>query len=399
MTAYQGAPGTVVHAGPGDPPPFAEQLVNLASEGLGAQVLHATDEFFAPAQRMLTDASPVFVVGKFDDHGKWMDGWETRRKRGAGHDTAVLRLAMPGVVEGVDLDTSHFTGNFPPAASIEACRCEGDPDARTVWREIVPPQALSGNAHHFVAIADPGRWTHLRLNIFPDGGIARLRVYGRPVCEWSRKDPLVAHEVSALALGGRIVAVSDAHYGLPFRLLMPGRGSDMGDGWETRRRREPGQDWCIVQLGHRALVETIEVDTAHFKGNYPDRISMQAADVPTLPDASVVTQAMFWPVLLAEQKADMDKQHLYDQASILPLGPVTHVKLNLIPDGGVSRLRVWGRLAPAGAATEAHALADYDYAAASSNSRAAGRSDEVLFALGRSDGKNILHPGDDTCTY
>ena len=337
--------GTVLTAAVVDLPDFAKHHVNLASADFGAKVLDCSDQFFAAADRMLQSSAPIFVVDKFDDHGKWMDGWETRRKRHGGYDFAVIRLGMPGMVKGVDIDTSHFTGNFPPAASIQACRCVGDPDEHTSWTDIVPPTSLKGNSHHFIALSEATAWTHLRLNIFPDGGVARLRVYGQPVCDWTTKDPHALHEVSLLENGGRVVGYNDAHFGTPFRLIMPGRGVNMGDGWETRRRREPGHDWCIIALGHAAAIEKIEVDTAHFKGNYPDRVSLQAAYAPALTDEAIITQAMFWPLLLAEQQTRMDEQHFYEGPQVVSLGPVTHVKLNMIPDGGVSRLRIWGRLA------------------------------------------------------
>ncbi|MBV8680429.1 MAG: allantoicase [Aquitalea sp.] len=335
---------TVQHAAPVELPDFARRHVNLADPDFGARVLYCTDEWFAPAERMLHSSTPVFVVGKFDDHGKWMDGWETRRRRNGGHDHAVIQLGLPGIIKGVDIDTSHFTGNFPPAAALEACHVEGAPDEQTVWTEILPAASLGSSAHHFFTINDTRIWTHLRLHIYPDGGVARLRVYGQVHDDWQGRGHDILYEVSALQHGGRIIAYNDAHFGVPFRLIMPGRGINMGDGWETRRRREPGNDWCIVQLGRTAIVERIEVDTAHFKGNYPDRVSIQAALVNQGTDQSIVTQAMFWDMLLPEQKTAMDTQHFYDREQIRPLGPVNHVRLNIFPDGGVSRLRIWGRL-------------------------------------------------------
>lgn len=340
--------GTIINAPPvAEPPAFALRHANLASADFGARVVACSDQFFGEADRMLQSSESVFIVGKFDDHGKWVDGWETRRRRRGGHDHAVVRLGLPGVVKGLDIDTSHFTGNYPPAASVQACHCPGggDPGEDASWMEIVPATPLSGGSHHFIAVSDERPWTHLRLSIYPDGGVARFRVYGQPSCDWSKKDPDALHEVSALAAGGRIVGYNDAHFGVPFRLIMPGRGVNMGDGWETRRRREPGYDWCIVELGHAAVVEKIEVDTAHFKGNYPDRVSVQAARVEQGTDESITTQAMFWPELLGEQKTEMDAQHFYSGEQIRPLGTVTHVRLNMFPDGGVSRLRIWGRLA------------------------------------------------------
>ncbi|NYT75808.1 allantoicase [Alcaligenaceae bacterium] len=337
--------GTVVDAPPVDLPAFATRYANLASADFGTQVVSCSDEFFAAAERMLQSSEPVFIVGKFDDNGKWMDGWETRRRRHGGHDSAIIRLGLPGVIKGLDINTSHFTGNFPPAASVQACNIEGDPDDSTSWTEIVAARSLNGNAHHFVELTDDRVWTHLRLNIFPDGGVARLRVYGQPACNWDTKPSDQLFEVSALANGGRIVAYNDAHFGVPFRLIMPGRGVNMGDGWETRRRREPGYDWCLIELGHAAIVEKIEIDTAHFKGNYPDRVSIQAARMDASTDESLVTQAMFWPELLGEQKTDMHKQHFYEGEQISKLGPVTHVRVNMFPDGGISRVRIWGKLA------------------------------------------------------
>src|SRR5690606_25770217 len=340
--------GTVINAAPvAELPDFAVRHPNLASADLGGRVVACSDDFFGAADRMLQSSESVFIVGKFDDHGKWVDGWETRRRRQGGHDHAIVRLGLPGVVKGLDIDTSHFTGNYPPPASVEGCYCAGGTDHTedTRWAEILPATPLSGGSHHFLPVSDDRPWTHLRLSIYPDGGVARFRVYGRPQCDWDAKDPDALHEVSALAAGGRIVSYNDAHFGVPFRLIMPGRGVNMGDGWETRRRRDPGYDWCIVELGHAAVVEKIEVDTAHFKGNYPDRISIQAAHVEQGTDQPITTQAMFWPELLGEQKTEMDMQHFYSGEQIRSLGPVTHVRLNMFPDGGVSRLRIWGRLA------------------------------------------------------
>lgn len=339
--------GTVVNAPlVTDPPSFAVRYANLASADFGARVVACTDDFFGEADRMLQSSDSVFIVGKFDDHGKWVDGWETQRRRQGGHDYAVVRLGLPGVVKGLDIDTSHFTGNFPPAASVHACYHSGEdaPGDHASWVEILPATALSGGSHHFLPIDSDQPWTHLRLSIYPDGGVARFRVYGQPQCDWGSLDADALHEVSALAAGGRIVSYNDAHFGVPFRLIMPDRGVNMGDGWETRRRRDPGYDWCIVELGHAAVVEKIEVDTAHFKGNYPDRVSIQAALVKEGTDQSITTQAMFWPELLPPQKTEMHKQHFYSGEQIQSLGPVTHVRLNMFPDGGVSRLRIWGKL-------------------------------------------------------
>jgi allantoicase len=321
--------------------PFRANLVNLADARLGALALFATDDFFAPKERMLNPEPAVFIPGKYDENGKWMDGWESRRKREEGHDHCIVRLGVPGTIMGVDIDTSHFTGNFPPAASIEACRVHGDPGKDAHWREIVAPTSLKGNSHHFLTVTDDTAWSHLRLNIFPDGGVARLRVFGRVAVDWSKVDSSKPINLAAVELGARSVAASDQHYGSPMNMLFPGRGVNMGDGWETRRRREPGNDWAILALARRGRIRRIEIDTAHFKGNYPDRCSLLGADVAGGTDQSLITQSMFWRTVMPEQKLQMDKQHAFDD-EIADIGPITHVRLNIIPDGGVSRLRLWG---------------------------------------------------------
>ena len=326
-------------------PDFVRRCVNLADPRIGAKALFASDEFFAPTDLMLAREPAVFIAGKYDDNGKWMDGWETRRRRGPGHDSCVIRLGLPGAIRGFDIDTSHFTGNYPPAASIEACLVESEPGADTEWVELLAPLKLAGNTHHYPAIADPRIWSHIRLNIYPDGGIARLRVYGEVARDWSQRGGTTLYDLVAVENGGRPVAWNDAHFGNPINLLAPGRGENMGDGWETRRRREPGNDWAVIALGWPGVIRRIEVDTAHFKGNYPDRCSLQATNAKKVPDEALVTQSMFWPVLLPEQKLSMDAVHIFSE-QLAELGPITHVRFNIIPDGGVSRLRLWGTVTP-----------------------------------------------------
>ena len=324
-------------------PDFATRYVNLAAARFGAEAVAASDEFFAPRSRMLAESPAVFIVDKYDEHGKWMDGWETRRRRGVGHDWCLVRLAWPGVIHGLDIDTSHFTGNYPPAAMLEGCLSESEPGDDAGWREIQPAVSLGPSAHHYLPVGKAGPVNWLRLHIYPDGGVARLRVYGEPYCDWSARDRGKIHELSGLESGGRIVAYNNAHYGSPWALLAPGRGVNMGDGWETRRRREPGNDWIVVQLGHPGNIERIEVDTAHFKGNFPESCSIQAALVDGGTDSSVVTQAMFWDEALERQKLKADTVHVFEQKTIRAQGPVSHVRLNIFPDGGVSRLRIFGR--------------------------------------------------------
>lgn len=326
-----------------DAPDFTRHFTNLADPRLGAEAIACSDDFFAAMARMLAPDEPVFVPGKYDTHGKWMDGWESRRKRGPGNDWCVVRLARAATIVGVDIDTRHFTGNYPPGASLEACHCtHGDPDADTLWTPLLPTVALQGNAHHYHSIASDAVWTHVRLSIYPDGGIARLRVYGRPAA-----NPMAGAELDLAAAinGAYVVAANNEHFGRAATLLLPGRGVNMGDGWETRRRREPGNDWCVIALAAPGIIHRVEVDTAHFKGNYPDACSLQAAHMPGGTPQSLVTQSMFWPELLAPQKLQMDAVQSFEE--LTKLGVVTHVRFNIFPDGGVSRLRLFGKVASA----------------------------------------------------
>lgn len=326
-----------------DAPDFTRRYTNLADPRLGAAAIACSDEFFAPRARMLAPEEPVFIPGKYDEHGKWMDGWESRRKRGPGNDWCIVRLARAGRIAGVDIDTRHFTGNYPPGASLEACHCpDGDPADDAAWTPLLPTVALHGNAHHYHAIDSDAAWTHVRLSIYPDGGVARLRVYGRPAADWADGAAL---DLAAAINGAYIVASNNEHFGRAATLLLPGRGLNMGDGWETRRRREPGNDWCIVALAAPGIIERVDVDTAHFKGNYPDACSLQAACMAGGTEQTLTTQSMFWPELLAPQKLQMDAVHGFD--ALAKLCVVTHVRFNIFPDGGVSRLRLFGKVARA----------------------------------------------------
>ena len=316
--------------------PFHE-WVQLEQPRLGTVVTYATDEFFGAKERLIDPQAPVWVDGKYDDHGKWMDGWESRRKRGPGHDFCVFRLGVPGVVHGVDIDTRFFTGNFPPQASIDACVSDEDvPQGE--WREVLPRTDLQGDRHHYLAVESDAIWTHLRLNIYPDGGIARLRIFGEVRSEVAASDAVI--DLAALENGGRAIACSDEHYGSMHNLNLAGRGVNMGDGWETARRRGPGNDWVILALGQAGTIEQIEIDTAHFRGNYPDRVSVAAALFPA--DEEVTVASGRWQTVLPESKLAMDAQHTFS-SELQHRGPVSHVLMSIYPDGGVSRLRILGR--------------------------------------------------------
>ncbi|MEM7281792.1 MAG: allantoicase [Pseudomonadota bacterium] len=324
---------------------FKRSRVNLAQRRLGAEVVFATDDFFAAKERLIDDPEPIFVPDKFDDHGKWMDGWESRRRRGGGHDYCVLSLGPePGLVESIVIDTSHFTGNFPPEASLEAvCSLDDVSVSNAQWRPLTQKMLLEGDSRVTVKIHDQGPWTHIKLNIFPDGGVARLRVYGRRSVDWAKKDASVAIDLAAIENGAVAIACNDEHFGVLSNLISPGKGINMGDGWETRRRREQGHDWCIIELGHSGVVEKILIDTAFFKGNYPERCSIQGASVSSLDVSGLEADSSAWPEILSSQQMSADSEHWFVD-EINKHESITHVRLNLFPDGGVSRLRLFGRI-------------------------------------------------------
>jgi allantoicase len=327
-----------------------DELIDLASERLGGVALLASDEFFAPKENLLKAGAPVFIAGKYTGQGKWMDGWESRRKRAPNlaelYDWCLIRLGLPGVIRGLNVDTSFFRGNFPESCALEACAVDGLPDVEQLmsdaieWTELLPRTALQGDAQNRFAIAGAERATHLRFRIFPDGGVARLRVYGEVAPDWNR---LIrrqsAIDLAAVEHGGRVIACSDMFFGHRHNLIMPGRALDMSDGWETRRRRGPGYDWSVIRLGRRGLIERAEIDTSWFRGNFPESCSLEICDASDAADFSSVE----WKELLPRTKLQAHTIHNYED-ELISTGQATHVRLNIFPDGGISRLRIYGRV-------------------------------------------------------
>ena len=325
-------------------PRFAVGAINLASPRLGSEVIFATDDFFAEKSRLLKVEEPIFLPEKYDDHGKWMDGWESKRRRIPGNDHCIIRLGTKGVIKGININTKFFTGNHPPRGSLEGTFSAHDPNKNSKWTEILPISDLKADDNNFFPISSELAFNYLRFNIFPDGGVARLRVYGKPVGEWNSSDPNGYQELSAVVNGGNIVGYNDAHYGDPWVMLAPGRGINMGDGWETRRRREPGNDWIVISLGAPGIVERIELDTAHFKGNYPDSCSVQGELITNTSNQDMLNDRCNWPELMGKQKLGMDQIHNFDGDKINKIGKISHVRLNIFPDGGVSRFRIFGSI-------------------------------------------------------
>jgi allantoicase len=286
----------------------------------------------------------LFIPGKYTSRGKWMDGWETRRRRTPGHDWCVLALGLRGRIRCVDVDTSFFVGNQPERASLEACDLKGTPTRaaleRTRWEEVLPPSPLAPGASNLFALQEAGPFTHVRLNIFPDGGVARLRVRGLVEVDPARLRGRVV-DLAAVENGGIVLAASDQHFGSKEHLILPGRASSMAEGWETRRRRGPGHDWAILQLGAAGRIEKVEIDTAHFKGNYPDSASLAGCLAPGASLDELLNAS--WQELLPQTKLRPHARHHFAAKQLRARGPFTHVRLRIDPDGGVSRLRLHGR--------------------------------------------------------
>ena len=326
------------------------ELVDLASEKLGGAVLVANDEFFAPKENLLKPQTPIFIEDKYTDLGKWMDGWESRRRRTPGFDWCIIRLGAPGIIRGVVIDTSFFRGNYPEHCSLEACALAGLPTAEELtnesiqWTEILPHSPLSGDTQNPFAVESEQRFTHLRFKIYPDGGVARLRVYGEVVPDWDRLKRLGGDvDLAAVENGGLVLACSDMFFGHRHNLIMPGRAVNMSDGWETKRRRGPGHDWVIIKLGAPGEVRRVEVDTAWFKGNFPESCSLEATRASDLAEEDLIDSSVAWKSVLTRTKLQAHTRHFFEK-EILDAGKVSHLRFNIFPDGGVSRLRVYGKL-------------------------------------------------------
>lgn len=328
---------------------FTEHI-DLAAERLGGRVLAANDEFFAPKENLLKAAAPVWIADKYTDVGKWMDGWETRRRRTPGYDWCIVKLGLPGIVHGLVVDTGNFKGNYPERCEVEACAIDGDPgvakleDTATPWFPLLAKSQLNGDTQNRFAVSHADRVTHLRMKIYPDGGVARLRVHGEAVPDWLAIERAGEEiDLAAIEHGGWVIASSDMFFGSRNNLIQPGRSTGMHDGWETRRRRGPGHDCCVVRLGKAGTIHRIEVDTSFFKGNFPESCSLEGCTAPRdITDWSALG-ALPWREILAKTKLRADSVHSYEK-EILDSGTMTHARFHIYPDGGVARLRLFGRV-------------------------------------------------------
>ena len=332
------------------PMPDTSLFVDLASERLGGGRARRKRRVLRGEGEPAPAAPPVLIPDKYTDRGKWMDGWETRRRREPGHDWCIVRLGLPGIVRTVVVDTSNFKGNYPESCSLDAAVVEGYAPASALsseatWTTVLDRTPLKGDTENHFEVRE-ALATHLRLNIFPDGGVARLRVLGTVKPDWmalSRAGGDV--DLAALEHGGLVVACSDMFFGGRQNLVLPGPSRGMHDGWETRRRRGPGHDWAVVRLGRPGSIRRIEVDTSHYKGNAPGSCSLDACRVA--PDVALPGPAAEWKTVLPMTPLLPHTSHVFEaDATAMSKdldGGATHVRLNIFPDGGVARLRVFGR--------------------------------------------------------
>ena len=306
-------------------------LPNLAARTLGATVIWTNDDFFADVHQLIAPGPPDFDAREFGPRGKVYDGWETSRRRATGradHAVAIVRLAAPGVVRGLVIDTTHFKGNFPPAATVEGTTLLGYPDRaailEAVWRPLVVNAGLEADGANLIAVDGVEQLiTHVRLTLHPDGGVARLRVYGVVV-----PDPRVLGgrpDLAATTNGGIVIGASNWFYSSPANALGRGTAAVMSDGWETARRRDDGNDWMTIRLGCPGVLTHAVVDTSRFVGNSPSHAQLTDADSGI--------------VLLERTSLLPDTEHVF---RLRPAGPVCSVRLDIYPDGGISRLRMRG---------------------------------------------------------
>ena len=322
---------------------FLNGLIDLAQSRLGSKIVYKTDEFFAPAKRIISPWPPVFKEGVFDKNGKWMDGWETRRKRKKGNDYLILKLGKTGRIYKVDIDTSYFSGNHPSKVSLEACYSKKElPDKNSKWITILKKKYTKANSHHIFKIKNKSIFSHIKLNIFPDGGVARLRIYG--LMDIKKKFGKKTFNLTSVLNGAAPIVCNNEHFGRAENILAPGIGKNMGDGWETRRSRGKNVDWLIIKCAAPGKIKNIQIDTHHFKGNYPDRCSIQGAYIDRkISSKSIINNSKKWKFLLNKVKLFANKKHNFKN-KFMKNQKINYIKINIFPDGGISRIRAFGKI-------------------------------------------------------
>ena len=317
------------------------KMINLADPKIGSKVIFRTDEFFAPAHRILKTDNPIFKEGLFDKHGKWMDGWETRRRRSKGYDYLILKLGKPGRIFNVDIDTTHFNGNQPTYTSVDGCFSKNKPNKNTIWFKVFSKKKLGPNKNHNFASKNRSIFNYIRLNIFPDGGVARIRLYGKINMENINLNKKNINLTSVLN-GASIIGCNNEHFGRAENIIAPGKAKNMGDGWETRRSRGKNFDWLIIKFGKSGLIKKLEIDTHHFKGNYPDTCSIQTANIAkNVSNNFIVRNSKKWKYILNKSKLSANKKHVFKKF-LLRRNKENLLRINIYPDGGISRIRAFG---------------------------------------------------------
>jgi len=306
---------------------FTNGLIDLAQPRLGSKVIFKTDDFFASANRIIDPKPPVFKDRLFDKNGKWMDGWESRRKRTSGHDYLIIKLGKPGSIAKVDINTAHFNGNQPSMVSLEGCNSKSKNYKNYKWKTIINKKKTKANSHHIFNVSSKLIFTHVKLNIFPDGGVARLRLYGSISKENVKFEKKIIN-LASLLNGSSIIACNNEHFGKAENILAPGKAKNMGDGWETRRRRDKGYDWLILNT---------------VKGNFPHYCSLQASFIPKKQTSLlIVKNSNKWKYLLNKVKLSANKTHKFTN-KLMKNNKINFIKINIFPDGGISRFKIFGK--------------------------------------------------------
>ena len=315
-----------------------KNYINLVSPILGSKIYSCTDQFFGAASRMLSDNPPIFKENVYDKHGKWMDGWETRRKRTKGNDYCIIKLGKPGKVSIVEIDTSFFNGNQPEYASLDVCFFINN---NFIWKNILKKKKLKPNAIHQFKVHNDTPINFIRLNIFPDGGIARLKLLGDLCLNLKKSNKSI--DLASILNGAKIVACSDEHFGKAENIIAPGKSINMGNGWETKRRRGKGYDWIIIKLAETGFIEQFNIQTHYFKGNYPASFSIQGSLIKDEKNTKdIVNMSKKWNTIIT--KTNLKPHHQLIVENKFKSQKFNLVKLNIYPDGGISRLRVFGKI-------------------------------------------------------
>ncbi|MCS5589832.1 MAG: allantoicase [Candidatus Thioglobus sp.] len=323
--------------------------IDIASSDQGSKVIYCSDEFFADSSRMLQANDPVWIEGKYDENGKWMDGWESRRRRDGKNDFCFIRLGSTSIINNFNIDTSHFTGNFAPAISILGCCVPGgttddrvvDGSAVSEWFDLLTQENLKSDSHNLFSCKSTQPLTHLKITLYPDGGIARFRAYGNTYSE-DTKYQMTGTNVISKESGARAVFANDEHFGCLSNVLEEHDPLSMADGWETRRRRKPGNDWGIIALSSPAKVHEIVIDTSFFKGNFPDTFSISSTNMTDTDDNTLIEKSNTWDKIIERKKLGMNKIHIFKKEDLLHEQEITHVRIDIFPDGGIARLKLIG---------------------------------------------------------